>query len=109
MCAYLLGLFCPKVVVISSRFSTHFARNSGYLVQQISKELNRGESDSPVIVKYSLLQLRKQQGDGTFSKASDDPLTGSKSGFSDKFILISQSLNYYKINSLYYNRRRAHI
>lgn len=48
---------------------------------------------SPEVIKKSLLELGKQQGDGRLSVHRDDPLASSKGSVTHKLILISKSLH----------------
>ena len=53
---YLVGLTGSKVIILFA-FSGHFTSYTRYLVQQITQQLDRTVSYSPIIVKQSFLQL----------------------------------------------------
>jgi len=55
---YLLTNFRAKIIIIMSGFSGALTANTRELVEQVTEQLYTTQSDSPVLIKQTLLQLQ---------------------------------------------------
>ena len=88
---YLVRLTSSKVVIFLS-LGWHFPCDTRYSVEQITQQLNRAVPYSPVIIKQSCFQLRKEQFNGGVCVQVHDALTGLQWCISNVFRFICQTL-----------------
>ena len=88
---YLVRLTSSKVIIFLS-LGWHLPCDTRYSVEQITQQLNRAVPYSPVIIKQSCFQLRKEQFNGCVCVQVNDALTGLQWCISNVFRFICQAL-----------------